>query len=552
MAITNKDLEDDLDKRLSQIRDKEVDSEFSSLAKQRGLTFSDLKRIPISTDALNIIDKETSRKANIAIISKRIRSLVLAVLDPEDPETQLVIKDLESKGFKVNSIITTPDGLESAWARYDLGKIKKRVELGAIEMTEEALTALKEKIGEISDAKEMVTGVPVTQALDVIVAGAIKFQASDIHFEPELKSTKLRYRIDGILKDLMVMDTPSYTKIMNRVKVISKLKINVHSAPQDGRFTIREGGTGIEVRVSILPSEYGETIVMRLLDPRTIKQGLEDLGIRKDLLEEIKKQLGKPNGAILTTGPTGSGKTTALYAFVNYLNNPESKILTIEDPIEYHVDGVSQTQVDPKKGYDFSNGLRSIVRQDPDIILVGEIRDADTAETAINASLTGHLVLSTLHTNDAAGTIPRLIEMKVKPELISPAINMALGQRLIRKLCNKCKRSSFPSEEDIVKIKSALDPITNRLSLKEVDSKTEIFEPVGCVECHNEGYKGRIGVFEGFTSNRDMEKLILKNPTISEVRDLAVSQGMITMLQDAYIKVIEGITTIKEIERIIQ
>ena len=551
MSNPPKELQSDLDRKLSDIRQGEMEIEYKQLAAQKGLPFSNLIKTTISTEALNTIDEETSRKAHLAIIIKRIKDLTVAILNPEDPQTQSALKDLTDKGYTIKILITTPSGLDLAWSRYDVGVLKNKVELGAIDLKEDSLTRLQTEISGLEDVRTRVNQVAITQALDIIVAGAIKIRSSDIHFEPEAKDAKLRYRIDGILKDVAVMDTHQYTQILNRIKVISKLKLNIHTAPQDGRFTIRESGTGIEVRVSILPSEYGETVVMRLLDPRTIHSSLEELGIRPDLLEEIKKQLARPNGAILTTGPTGSGKTTALYAFVQYLNNPEMKVVTIEDPIEYHVDGISQTQVDPPKGYDFANGLRSIVRQDPDIILVGEIRDEPTAQTAINAALTGHMVLSTLHTNDAAGTIPRLIELEVKPELISPALNLALGQRLVRKLCPHCRKEDKPNELELKALKENLDPIRERYNLPEINAKTPIFRPGKCSECHQEGYRGRVGVFEGFTSNREMEKLILTNPTISDVKDLAVAQGMVTMTQDAYMKVVQGITSLEEIARVI-
>jgi len=279
----------------------------------------------------------------------------------------------------------------------------------------------------VADLRDKVTKISATKMLEILIAGALKIGASDIHFEPETEKVRLRYRLDGVLSDIVAIDVLSYEKILNRVKIVSNLKLNINGAPQDGRFTINQKNAVIEVRVSILPSEFGETVVMRLLDPRTIKEGLEQLGIREDLLVLIKEQISKPTGAILTTGPTGSGKTTTLYAFVRHLNNPGTKIITIEDPIEYHIQGISQTQVEPEKGYGFANGLRAIVRQDPDIILVGEIRDAEAADIALQAALTGHLVFSTIHTNNAAGTIPRLIDLGVKPEIIAPARHAAAG-----------------------------------------------------------------------------------------------------------------------------
>jgi len=290
--------------------------------------------------------------------------------------------------------------------------------------------------------------------------------------------------------------------------------------------------------------------VMRLLDPRSIHAKLEEFGMRPDILAQVREQIAKPQGTLLTTGPTGSGKTTTLYAFVNELNTPDMKIITVEDPIEYHITGINQTQVEPEKGYTFASGLRAIVRQDPDIILIGEIRDLETAEIALNAALTGHLVLSTIHTNDAAGTIPRLIELGAKAETISPALTMAMGQRLLRRLCPDCKKVIPMPAGEKVKIKEAVEPIAQRFSVGPLDD-VKLYGPVGCEKCNGIGYRGRVGVYEVFTVTKEMEHLILTSPAVSDVRDLAVKQGMVTMVQDGYLKLIEGITSLEEIRRVL-
>ena len=380
-----------------------------------------------------------------------------------------------------------------------------------------------------------------TETLELLFGKAVSSGASDIHFEPEEKSIRLRFRIDGILEDVMDLNKNDYPAILNRIKLMAGLKINIHDSGQDGRFVIKKENSDIEARVSVLPGAYGESVVMRLLDPQTLRKNLEELGMRDELLEEIKKQLKKTTGSILTTGPTGSGKTTTLYAFLNFVNKPGIKIITIEDPIEYRIEGISQTQVEPNKGYSFANGLRSIVRQDPDVILVGEIRDSETIEIVMHAALTGHLVFSTLHTNDAAGTIPRLIDMGAKPQIIAPAINLAMAQRLVRKLCQKCKKKIKASPEQVKKIKEVLGK-TNGI---------EVFKKGGCEKCNQTGYKGRIGVFEAFTVDDELERLILKSPAISETRDFLRKKGMITMLQDSYLKILDGITDFEEVGRIL-
>jgi len=548
---TNKK-EEELEKKLSEIQLKRVEGDSVALAKKFNLPFSDLKSAPIDNDALSLIDENTARSSSLAIIYKSGNKLTVAIIDPENSGTQKTLEALKTKGFTINPVVTSPSVLENILSRYKFAQSQELFEVGAIEIKEGELNKIQDEIKNIGDLKDKVTKISATVMLETLIAGALKIGASDIHFEPEVEKTRLRYRFDGVLNDVTSLDKYSYEKLLNRIKVLSKLKLNIHSSPQDGRFTIRQKTADIEVRVSILPSEFGETIVMRLLDPRTIKTKLEDLGMREDLLKIVREQLDRATGAILTTGPTGSGKTTSLYAFVQYLNSPGTKIITIEDPIEYHITGISQTQVDTKKGYSFANGLRAIVRQDPDIILVGEIRDEETADIALQAALTGHLVLSTIHTNDSAGTIPRLIDLGIMPQIIAPAINMAMAQRLIRKLCPSCKMQDKVSPEALEKIQKVLSPIKDRFKLPKLDSSLKIYFPgKGCKECNKLGYRGRIGIYEAFVIGKEMEKLILKSPAISDVQELAEKEGMVTMLQDAYLKLLDGITSIEEIERIL-
>ena len=544
--------ESELEKKLSEIQLKRAESDSAALAKKFNLPFSDLKSAPIDNDALTIIDENTARSSNLAIIYKSGNKLTVAITDPENSNTQKTLETLKTRGFVINPIVTSPSVLENILSRYKFAQSQEIFEVGAIEIKEEELNKIQDEIKNIGDLKDKVTKISATVMLETLIAGALKIGASDIHFEPEVEKTRLRYRLDGVLNDVTSLDKPSYEKLLNRIKVLSKLKLNIHSSPQDGRFTIRQKTVDIEVRVSVLPSEFGETIVMRLLDPRTIKTKLEDLGMREDLLKIVREQLDRATGAILTTGPTGSGKTTSLYAFVQYLNSSGTKIITIEDPIEYHIKGISQTQVDTKKGYSFANGLRAVVRQDPDIILVGEIRDEETADIALQAALTGHLVLSTIHTNDSAGTIPRLIDLGIQPQIIAPAINMAMAQRLIRKLCPSCKIQDKVSPEALEKIQKALLPIKDRFKLPKLDSSLKIsFQGKGCKDCNELGYKGRIGIYEAFVIGKEMERLILKSPAISDIQELAEKEGMVTMLQDAYLKLLSGITSIEEIGRIL-
>ena len=384
-----------------------------------------------------------------------------------------------------------------------------------------------------------------TEILEIILGGAINLAASDIHIEPKINEVKIRIRIDGMLQNIISFEPKIYQELLNRIKLLSGIKLNITDRPQDGRFSINMNSSIIEIRVSILPSEYGETIVLRILNPKTLVE-IESLGLRKDLLETFKKEIKKPNGMIIVTGPTGSGKTTTLYAFLKKIQRPEIKIITIEDPIEYHLKGASQTQVSPKKGYDFASGLQSIMRQDPDVVLVGEIRDLKTAQTALQAALTGHLVFSTLHTNDAAGTIARLISLGAKVSNIGPAINMVIAQRLIRKVCKKCGTQKKISVSELKKIKISLRGFKNI----KISENLKIPQNKGCQYCNFTGFRERIGIFEAFLIDGGIEEFILKNPSITALKRKAIKNGMVTMQQDGLMKVLEGITTLEEIERI--
>jgi type II secretory ATPase GspE/PulE/Tfp pilus assembly ATPase PilB-like protein len=328
------------------------------------------------------------------------------------------------------------------------------------------------------------------------------------------------------------------------------MKLNVKEKAQDGRFTIMLGDADIEIRASIIPGGYGESAVLRVLNPNEIAQSLEDLGINERLLKAIMHELKKPNGMILNTGPTGSGKTTTLYAFIKKIHTPDIKIITIENPIEYHLPGIVQTQTDDEKGYTFLEGLRSALRQDPDIIMVGEIRDSETAEVAINSALTGHLVFSTLHTNNAAGTYPRLIDLGVNPKVITSAINLSMAQRLVRKLCENCKKKQGLDERGKNIIKNVLDGIGDKSYLESVDLDNT-YIPVGCEKCNNTGYKGRTGIYEGIISDEKIENVVKDNPSEREINKIAKEQGLLNMQEDGVIKILKGITSLEELERVV-
>lgn len=391
-----------------------------------------------------------------------------------------------------------------------------------------------------------------TLLLDTILFSAIYLGASDIHIEPEQAQSRLRIRLDGVLHDVIFFEQDIYHQLVSRLKLLSKLKLNIKDKSQDGRFSISIDDSLIEMRVSVLPAEYGESIVMRILNPNNLI-ALDALGLRKDLYKIFQKEISKPNGMIIVTGPTGSGKTTTLYAFLMKIQNPEIKIITIEDPIEYHLKGVSQTQVAPEKGYTFSDGLRSIVRQDPDVILVGEIRDLETAKIGLQAALTGHLVLSTLHTNDAAGTIPRLVDLGIDPASIASGIKMAIAQRLVRKVCKHCSTLEKPTAEELSIIENGLVNLPKEIELPKISTiKIIHIKEGGCEACNFTGYKGRTGLYEAFLVDAEIEKFILTKPPVSAVRDLAIKKGMITMWQAGLIEVVLGNTTLAEVRKIVE
>ncbi len=423
---------------------------------------------------------------------------------------------------------------------------------GEVAVSKNNFNQLQKKIKDVPDFKKEIEDAlkkRTSELLEVVLTGATILNASDIHIEPQKEQARTRIRIDGILQDVIALNSQTYSNLLSRIKMLSGIKLNITDKAQDGRFSITIDKTSIEVRASTLPSEYGESIVLRILNPKNLMD-LEKLGLRDDLLVVFNKEIKKPNGMIVVTGPTGSGKTTTLYAFLKKIQKPEIKIITIEDPIEYHLKGISQTQVDPKKGYDFANGLRSIMRQDPNVILVGEIRDFETAQIALQASLTGHLVLSTLHTNNAVGTISRLINLGVDRDSIASGINMIIAQRLVRRVCKKCVKLEEISKENLKKIKKSLKNASKKTKVPCLEGKIKIPKARGCKYCNFTGYRGRSGIFESFLVDNEIKEFILNSSSASGLEQLVLKKGMITLYQDGLIKVLKGETTLEEVERV--
>ncbi len=547
------DLKTSLDEQLVKIRREAEEKDAQRKAQASGLSYLSLTTAPVQVDALKIVKEDEARRLLVAPFQLKEKEVALAMVNPDAPGVKGLIKKLESQGLTVKPFVVSAGSLAHVWSFYQYviaasdeitGKVS--IEKTRIEELFKKLTSLEKIKTEILnfDLKKFPTG----QILEVALAGALNNRASDLHFEVEEKGVRLRYRIDGLLHDVMPsLSLDIYKFIVSRIKLLSNLKLNVQDVPQDGRFTIAMNGKDIELRVSTIPSEYGETIVMRVLDPAAIRITLPQLGFRKDDLVIIQEELNQPNGMAINTGPTGSGKTTTLYAFLLSKLSEETKIITIEDPIEYHLGGVEQTQVDPEAGYDFAGGLRSIMRQDPDVILVGEVRDKETADISLQAALTGHLVFSTVHANSAAGAIPRFLDLGVKPVSIGPAMNLIIAQRLVRRLCEKCKVPAKLTSEQETKVKKFFNGLPKRVNRKDHETIT-LFQPKGCPECTGLGYKGRVAVFELFRVDDGVERLIGANVGEADLIKQADKQGMVTMQQDGILKVLAGMTTFDEVE----
>jgi len=417
-----------------------------------------------------------------------------------------------------------------------------------VALTEEDLKKFGEEFHSFEELQSRLKGVSVTDVVTLLVAASIQSKSSDVHIEAEEKEIVVRFRIDGVLHVVVQLPKTDWARIVSRLKLLSSLKLNVTDRPQDGRFTISAKAGNVDVRVSTIPTAYGESIVMRLLRSTAVGLKFDDLGIRGRAFDQLRREVDRPNGMIMTTGPTGSGKTTTLYAILNKLNDSETKIITLEDPIEYKLAGIAQSQIDASKNYTFASGLRSILRQDPDIVMVGEIRDLETAEIAVQAALTGHLVLSTIHTNSAAGAIPRFLAVGTKPFLLAPALNAIIGQRLVRKIHEECKEEVKLDEETLTRVKEILGGIPKDSEYKVDLEKMKFYHGKGCAKCFDLGYKGRIGIYEIMTMNKEIEEVILSGK-VSEysMQEIAVKYGMITMVQDGLLKALDGITSVEEV-----
>lgn len=543
-------------KRLSDLKKHEEEDLAKILADKYGVSYLDLSTVPINIDALRVVKEADARECSLAVFNIVDKKIDVAVISPQNEKTKGKIEEFVQKGFVPTIYMVSHESLGKVWERYKDLSYSFETKSGALDISNDEIVTLLSKVNSLDEIKTEIEtvlslkkGFRISRILEIIIAGSLSTGASDIHIEPEDTYIRLRYRLDGVLTDILTFDIVTFKLLLSRIKLISNLKLNIGGA-QDGRFTIKLPEGDIEIRTSLLPGAYGESIVMRVLNPSAISVPLESLGIHPKLLKILLHEISKPNGMVLTTGPTGSGKTTTLYAFMKKIHNSDIKIITIENPIEYHLPGIVQTQTDNESGYTFLEGLRSALRQDPDVIMVGEIRDEETAEIAINSALTGHLVFSTLHTNNAAGAFPRLIDLGVNPKVITSSISVAIAQRLLRKLCDNCKKELVPTAVEKKTIESTLAGITDQTYVEGVQ-KEKMWEGGGCEKCNMTGYKGRIGIYEAILTDESVEAIVRENPSEREIRKAASAQGILTMKQDGILKVLQGITSLKELERVI-
>jgi len=504
----------------------------------------------IQLKILELIPEESSKYYKMIPLTKKDDILEVGMVYPEDSIAQEALKFLaRQSGFSYNVYLITPTTFENILRQYRTlrGEVTKALEELEEELKVERIEAKPMKLAEL---ERLVEEAPVTKIVAVMVRHAVEGKASDIHVEPLRDKTRVRYRIDGLLHTSLTLPSRIHSAVIARVKILSNMKLDETRVPQDGRFSTKIGGRDVDFRVSTFPTTLGEKVAIRILDPLEGLKPVEELGLIGRSLKVVQEALGKAYGLILVTGPTGSGKTTTLYAMLSKLNKEEVNILTLEDPVEYYLNGANQSQVRPEIGYDFARGMRHLVRQNPNIIMIGEIRDTETASMAIQASLTGHIVLSTLHTNNALGVIPRLIDMGVEPYLLPPVLSCAIAQRLVRRLCQDCKKPIAPREEIkemILKNIEELPPIVKK-DLK-IPKPIKIYTAPGCKKCLQKGLIGRTALFEVLQMTEQLSTICIKEPTEEKIREEALRQGMITMKQDGILKVLEGITTIEEVLR---
>lgn len=538
--------------KMKKIELKEKEEITHQNAQSFGLQYIDLIAFPVSAESLRAIPKEVAQERGLICFYSTPEELRVGILQPSEELGQFIFDLGERHHAKPTIYLISENSFEHVLKLYDNLPIVKEISKD-INVTDEDLAKFGSDINNLQKLQEKFVDVSVTDILTLMIAAALKINSSDVHVEAEEGVIAVRYRIDGILHDVATLPKEQWKRFVSRIKLLAALKINITDKPQDGRVTLRLESGSLDVRVSTLPTIHGESVVMRILHSGSKGVTYDELGLRGDAYNRLKKEVERPNGMIITTGPTGSGKTTTLYGILRTLNKPGVKIITLEDPIEIKMEGINQSQVDISHDYTFAKGLRSILRQDPDICMVGEIRDLESAEIAIQAALTGHLMLSTIHTNSASGAIPRFLSMGVKPFLLAPALNAVIGQRLVRRICQNCVVPEQVGPEKLRQATELLEKLPPAEKAKVDLGNLHFFKGAGCEQCSGLGYKGRIGIYELFVMTKEVEQIIL-SAQVSEytIQELAVKDGMVTMAQDGVLKALDKITSLDEVFRVSQ
>ncbi|PIT87332.1 MAG: hypothetical protein COU31_03565 [Candidatus Magasanikbacteria bacterium CG10_big_fil_rev_8_21_14_0_10_40_10] len=538
------------DKKIKQMDINTKEELVKQKSAQIGLPHIDLSSFPVSSDALRIIPLAEAQAKGVVCFFYIPGEIRLGCLELNENVEEMVDKLNKKYHANINLYLISLFSLEKVLALYGNLPIIKPISKD-INITDEDLQKFQDKITDFRDLTEHFANVPITDILTLLIAAALKVKASDVHVEAEEDGIAMRYRIDGVLQNVATLPKEQWRKFISRIKLLAALKINITDRPQDGRVTLQLSKGSLDVRVSTMPTIYGESVVMRILYGGAEQVNFDLLGLRGKAYEDLKREISRPNGMIITTGPTGSGKTTTMYSILKLLNKPGVKIITLEDPVEIKMEGINQSQVDQEEKYTFAKGLKSILRQDPDICMVGEIRDLETAEISIQAALTGHLMLSTIHTNDASGAIPRFLSMGVKPFLLAPSLNSVIGQRLVRKICPDCMELEKLDEALAFKVAEHLNSLSAEIKEKIDLVNPKFYHGRGCEKCSGLGYKGRIGIYEIFTMNKEIEAVILSQK-VSEytIKEMAIKSGMITMVQDGLLKALDKITSVEEIFRV--
>lgn len=544
---------DKFTKKMQQMGQDTAEQLAATHATQSSVAYIDLRRFPIAPEALGMIPEERARELKAVCFYRDADSFRLAAVAPEDERIAQLKYELEERVHAKSGLYGISEtSLEKALALYKAVPKFKKVSRD-VKIDASILDKFREEVKSFDALRAKVTEVNITDFVALVLASAVNAKASDVHVEAEKEGIIVRLRLDGVLQEVARVDVERWKQIISRIKLVSGLKINIADAPQDGRFTIAIDGVDVDVRVSTIPTVFGESVVMRLLRPLADTVSVDHMGLTGKALKDLQETIARPNGMIITTGPTGSGKTTTLYTILRTLNTKDVKIITLEDPVEYKLEGIAQSQIDASHDYTFAKGLRSILRQDPDIVMVGEIRDLETAEIAIQAALTGHLLLSTIHTNSAPGSIPRFLSMGVKPFLLAPALNLVIGQRLARRLCESCKKSATLDPETMQKVQEHVAALSPKSGVQIDLAAATWFAPGGveCAACGGLGYKGRVGIFEVMTIT-DPIKDIMSSVDVAEhvIAKIAVEEGMVPLATDGIIKASQGITTIEEVFRV--